>query len=77
VIPDINRVVVDGLNLAKKNVRPKRENEKGQVVEYNAPLQASNVMVVCPKCNKPTRLGRQFVNDKKERVCKKCNQVMS
>ncbi|MFC1662772.1 50S ribosomal protein L24 [Patescibacteria group bacterium] len=76
VLPKNGRIVIDGLNVALKNVRARRENEKGQVVKYNAPMDLSNVQLVCPKCNKPTRVGHQVINKKKERVCKKCKQVI-
>lgn len=64
--------VVEGVNVQKKNTKPKREGEKGQVVEYNSPVRISNIAVVCPKCNKPSRLGGKKVGKKKLRVCKKC-----
>ena len=66
------RVVVEGINVQKKNVRAKKQGEKGQVVEYNSPIDISNLMVVCPKCNKPSRLGGKKVGNDKLRVCKKC-----
>lgn len=68
-----NRLVVDGINMMKKNVRPKREGEKGQVVEYNAPIHFSNVQIVCPKCNKPARIKVTRDNKgNKSRTCSKC-----
>jgi len=67
------RIVVDGINKMKKNVRPRREGEKGQVVEYNGPIHASNVLLVCPKCNKPTRIKiNRDKNGDKTRICVKC-----
>lgn len=74
------RIVVEGVNLRKKNVRPKQEGQKGQVVEYNAPFNASNAMLVCSKCGKTTRI-KMSVPDKKshigkERQCKKCDKVI-
>lgn len=68
-----DRIVVEGVNMLKKNVRPKREGEKGQVVEYNAPLHVSNIQLICPKCNKPSRIGiARSAKGDKNRVCKKC-----
>ncbi len=72
-----DKVVVEGVNMQKKNVRPKREGEKGQIVEFNAPIHISNVQLVCPKCSKPTRIG--FVrSDKgdKTRICRKCETAL-
>lgn len=71
--PAVSRVVVEGLNLLKKNVRSKRQGEKGQVISVPASVRAENVQLVCPSCNKPTRIGFKIKGDKKERHCKKCN----
>ena len=71
------RVVVDGVNKTIKHVKPRREGEKGQRVEFFAPLNISNVMLVCPKCNKPARIGYKMVKGKeKQRICKKCSEVV-
>lgn len=76
-----DRVSVEGLNLAVKHLRPRREGEKGQRIEFPAPIQASNLMLVCSKCGKATRVGhevKQSADNKtiKSRVCKKCKQVI-
>jgi large subunit ribosomal protein L24 len=76
VFPKLNRIVVDGVNQMSKNVRARRQNEKGQVVKYNAPLHVSNVMVVDSKAGKPTRVGYQIVNGKKERISRRSKQVL-
>ncbi|MEK7512772.1 MAG: 50S ribosomal protein L24 [Patescibacteria group bacterium] len=70
---DGDRISVEGLNLFKKHVRPRRQGEKGEVVQVVRPMRISNVMLVCPSCVKPTRVGARFENDRKVRVCKKCN----
>lgn len=74
VFPSDHRVVVEGLNLMTKNVRAKRDREKGQVVKFNAPLPASNVQLVCPKCGKRTRIGSHQSEGKKLRQCQKCHE---
>ncbi|MBZ1356165.1 MAG: 50S ribosomal protein L24 [Candidatus Nealsonbacteria bacterium] len=74
VIPTKDKVVVDNINLKKKHVRPKKSGEKGQVVEFSAPVDISNVKLVCPKCSKPSRVGYIIVDGKKDRVCKKCEK---
>lgn len=71
--PAQGKVVVDGLNIAKKNMRPRKEGEKGQIVEISRPLDVSNVMLVCPKCKKSSRVGYKTEGEKKVRYCKKCN----
>lgn len=74
VFADRNRVVVEGANLTIKHLRPRREGEKGQRVEFPAPLHVSNVMLVCPKSGKPTRVGyRTDDKGKKTRYSKKAN----
>lgn len=74
VLPKIRRVVVEGLNLRKKHLRPKRSGEKGQIIKLPAPLNVSNVKLICPKCGKATRLGYKIEAGKKYRICKKCKQ---
>jgi large subunit ribosomal protein L24 len=74
VFPGIGRIVVEGANIRKKHVRAKRSGEKGQVVETPAPMSAANVRLICPKCGKPTRVGKKIIEKKKYRVCKKCGQ---
>jgi large subunit ribosomal protein L24 len=73
VFPSENKVIIEGLNLVKKHMRPRREGEKGQRVEVPRKIQTSNVILVCPKCGKTTRVGFRIVGENKVRVCKKCN----
>lgn len=77
VLNRANRVVVAGANLAKKHEKAKQVGNRqipAQIVEFNAPLHLSNVMLVCPKCDKATRVGYRFQDDsRKTRFCKKCN----
>ena len=78
VVPDKNRVVVEGVNIIKRHTKanPQR-NIKGGLVEREAPLHASNVQIVCPECGKPTRIGRKILGDgRKVRVCRKCEGVV-
>ena len=70
--PEENRISVEGINLYKKHVRPKREGEKGETVQVLRPFNASNAAVVCSSCGKMTRIGYGFVNGKKFRSCVKC-----
>ena len=75
-LPKELKVLVDGINLKKKHVRPKKEGEKGQVVAIPAPMDVSNVKLVCPKCGKATRVGYATEKDVKNRICKKCKQII-
>lgn len=70
--PKTLKVLVEGVNIKKKHQKPKKEGEKGQVIELPAPIPASNIKLICPKCSKPTRLGIKRVGRKKYRLCKKC-----
>ena len=72
VVPEKLRVVVEGLNLVKKHMKPKRGGEKGQRVKIPMSVSVSNVMLVCPKCGKLTRVGFKLGKEEKTRFCKKC-----
>jgi large subunit ribosomal protein L24 len=77
VIPDNNRVVVEGINKAKKHQKPSRSLPQGGILQIESPLNASNVMLLCNKCNKPTRAAKKVLdNDQKVRVCKHCGEVL-
>jgi len=71
------KIVVEGLNLVKKFKKPKREGEKGETVSIPRAVSYSNVALVCPHCQKPTRIGIIFEEDSKYRICKKCKKKIS
>ena len=71
-LPKEQTVVVEGMNIRKKHVKPKRAKEKGQVIEIPLPFSRARVMLVCAKCGKATRLGFRTEGKTKYRVCKKC-----
>ncbi len=75
VLPKKSRVLIEGLNLYKKHVRPKTQGEKGQTVMVPRPLGVSNVMLVCSVCGQATRIGFRKEGDNKVRYCKKCKGV--
>ena len=75
VINDM-RVLIEGINMVHRHVRPRRSGEKGQRVKVAAPVTISNVQLVCPSCKKSTRVGITRAEGKRQRVCKKCNQVI-
>lgn len=72
--PKKEKIVVEGLNIRKKHQRPKRQGQKGQMVEIPAPMDVSNVKFVCPKCTKAVRLGYKLSGETKYRACKKCGE---
>ena len=76
VLPRLDKVVIDKLNIVKRHSKPKRDGEKGQIVEVPAPFDVSNVMIVCPSCNKISRIGFSGEGKKKTRICKKCKKEL-
>lgn len=73
VIPEKNAVLVERMNLVKRHARPRGPQQPGGIVEKEAPIHASNLMVMCDKCNAPVRLGRKVLPDgEKVRVCRRC-----
>ena len=68
-----NKVLVDGINVVTKHQKPRSQQDKGGIVKKSAPIDASNVQVVCPVCGKATRIAHSEVEGKNVRVCKKCN----
>ncbi len=74
VIPKSNRVVVEGVNMRKRHMRPSPKNPEGGIVTFEAPIHASNVMLVCPHCKAPSRVRRRREPDGTvERLCKRCD----
>jgi large subunit ribosomal protein L24 len=81
VFPKERKVLVLGINIVKKHVKPKKEGEKGGIVEVAKPIDVCKVALLCPKCGKPTKVGYLIAPpkggaDKKERICRKCNKVI-
>jgi large subunit ribosomal protein L24 len=78
VVPAKNRIIVEGVNFIKRHTKPvPQKNIKGGIVEREAPLDASNVQLICPECGKQTRIGRRLADDKKRvRYCVKCDGVV-
>ncbi|MBQ9001715.1 MAG: 50S ribosomal protein L24 [Eggerthellaceae bacterium] len=74
-LPSKGRVVVEKVNIVKKAMRPTQQNPQGGISSIEAPINVSNVMLVCPSCKAATRVGHRFKDDgKKVRVCKKCGK---
>ena len=71
-LPKSNKVIVDGINVQKKHKKARSAQEVSAIQNQSGPIDASNVMVVCPVCNKATRVAYAVEGDKKARICKKC-----
>jgi large subunit ribosomal protein L24 len=77
VFPEHNKVVVEGCNVSFRNVKPRKQNEKGQRLEYSAPIDASNVMLVDPKNSQTTRINYRYLeNGDKIRISNKSKEVV-
>ena len=71
-VPSEAKVVVEGINMVTCHVKPRKQGETGGIVKREAAIAACKVQVVCPKCNKGTRIAHKIENGKKTRVCKHC-----
>lgn len=82
VFPKRNRIIVEGVNFIKRHSRPTQKNPQGGIIEKEAPIHVSNVMLICPKCNTPARVahvlteGNEKTSRRRQRVCKKCNEMI-
>jgi len=80
VMPKDDRLVVEGLNVAKRHQKARQgaggQQIPAQIVDFPAPMHISNVMLVCPSCNERVRVGFRFENDRKVRFCKKCDATI-
>lgn len=77
VFPKTQRVVVEGLNMIKRHSRARRGTRQAGIIELEAPIHSSNVMLVCNKCDKPTRIGVRFLADgRRVRICRSCQEVI-
>jgi large subunit ribosomal protein L24 len=72
-----NSVLIEKVNIIKKHMKPSKKYAQGGIIEKEAPIQISNVMLICPKCGAQTKIGVMTIDDgKKHRVCKKCREVI-
>jgi large subunit ribosomal protein L24 len=77
VFPEKNRVIVEKVNYIKRHTRPGGKVSKGGIIEKEAPLHGSNVMLICGKCTDPVRVGTRLLDDgQRVRVCKKCGEIL-
>ncbi|HQN29462.1 MAG TPA: 50S ribosomal protein L24, partial [Mesotoga sp.] len=75
--PSEKKVIVEGVNFTKKHQRPTNQYREGGIIERESPIYVSKVMVVCPNCDKPTRIAHKILeNGEKVRACKKCGEII-
>ena len=75
ILRDKDRILVEGVNIVKKAKKRRKQQDRGGIIEVEAALHSSNLMIVCKKCG-PVRIGYKIDGDKKERVCKKCGEAL-
>ena len=76
-LPKESRVIVEGINMIKRHSRARGAARQAGIIELEAPLYVSDVMLLCNKCEKPTRVGLRFVeNGKKVRICRRCQEII-
>ena len=76
-IPSEKKIIVEGVNFTKKHQRPTNQYREGGIIERESTIYVSKVMVVCPNCNKPTRVAHKILeNGEKVRACKKCGEII-
>ena len=77
VLPEENAVIIERLNIVKRHSKPRGPQQPGGIVEKEATIHASNVMIMCDKCNAPVRIGHKILADgKKIRICRRCNEAL-
>ncbi len=77
VLPKLDKIIVENVNKVSKHTESKRQDKKGQKLQVDSPINISNVLFKCPKCNKAVRTGIKIGEDKKKfRICKKCKETI-
>ena len=77
VLLEKDAVIIERLNIVKRHTKPRGPQQPGGIVEKEAAIHASNVMILCDKCNAPVRIGRKVLADgKKIRICRRCNEAL-
>jgi len=77
IFPQQDRAIAEGLNMIKRATRPSKINSQGGIVSKEGSIHLSNLILVCPRCKKPSRSGHKFLSDKsKVRICKKCGEIV-
>ena len=77
VLPDEDAVIIERINIVKRHTKPRGPQQPGGIVEKEASIDVSNIMIMCDKCNAPVRIGRKILADgKKIRICRRCNEAL-
>ena len=76
VIPKTQKIIVKGVNIRKKHVKPRKQGEEGGIIPVECSIHTCKVNIVCPKCGKATKIGYEVTDDAKVRVCRKCGNKL-
>ena len=77
VFPRVSKVVVEGVAVFSKHIKTRKQGDKGQKVSFSAPIAIANVMLLCPKCGKTTRVGQKISSEgNRLRICKRCKETL-
>lgn len=76
VFPGRNRILVEGVNIASRHVKPGTVSQEGGIIKVEKPINASNALPICDKCGRPVRVGYSIAEGKKHRVCKRCGEIL-
>jgi large subunit ribosomal protein L24 len=74
--PKENKILIAGLNVYKRHVKPQGQNKPGGIIDISKPLSSGNIALICPKCKKPSRVGFKIEGSVKSRICKKCGEII-
>jgi len=76
-MPSEGKIIVEGVNVAKRHTKPTQKIMQGGIIDKELPIHVSNVMLICPRCSKPTKVGARFLEDgRKVRSCKSCGEII-
>jgi large subunit ribosomal protein L24 len=76
VLTKQSKLVIKGINIAKKHIRPTRANPHGGIIDMTVPINMANTMIICPRCSQPTRVGIKRTLKEKFRICKRCGESL-
>jgi len=76
VLPKIGKVLIPGINISKRHLKSQGQGKPGGIIDKVMPISLINVALLCPKCNKKTRIGFQLSKGEKQRICKKCHALL-
>lgn len=77
VFPKLGKIVVTGVNITKRHLKPSRKNPHGGIIDKLSPIDVSNIVVICPRCSQPTKMSFKITAGQKMRLCRKCKESLN